>query len=88
MDRAAGIRVGEGKIQIRPMPDRRVGYVKAAYDSPLGEIRSSWEYLDALFRLEVEVPPNVEAEVIMPDGTRHEADAGIHVYEIAGESAD
>ena len=44
--------------------------------------------VDALFRLEVEIPPNVTAEVIMPDGTRHEAGAGIHVYEIAGESVD
>ncbi len=88
MDRAAGIRVEDGKIQICPVPDRRIGYVKAVYDSPLGEIRSSWEYVDALFRLEVEIPPNVTAEVIMPDGTRHEAGAGIHVYEIAGESVD
>lgn len=80
MSRAAGIRVSGEKIQIRPYPDRRIGYVKASYRSPYGEINSAWEYTDTMFKLEVEIPPNAEAEIIMPDGRSYHAEPGRHVY--------
>lgn len=80
IDRAAGIRVRERNIRIQPFPDRRLGYVKANYNSPEGEIRSSWSYEDTIFRLEITVPANAEAEVIMPDGMRSLAGPGTHIF--------
>lgn len=81
IDRAAGICVRERNIRIQPFPDRRLEYVKANYNSPMGEIRSSWSYEDTFFRLEITVPANAEAEVIMPDGMRSLAGPGIHIFE-------
>lgn len=80
MSRAAGIRIIGEKIQIRPYPDRRIGHVKASYRSPYGEITSAWEYTDTMFKMEVEIPPNAEAEIIMPDGRSYRAEPGRHVY--------
>ena len=89
MDRAAGIRIERQNIRIQPYPDQRLGYVKASYNSPMGEIRSSWEFTESLFRLEVMIPSNAEAEVIMPDGHFYNAGPGKHTYvanSIAGVS--
>ena len=80
MDRAAGIRVEREKIQIRPCPDRRIGYVKASYDSPLGMICSSWKYSSGLCRFEIDIPENAEAEVILPNGFRERIWPGKHIY--------
>ena len=80
MDRAAGITVRGQKIKIQPYPDRRLGYIKASYDSPLGKIDSSWEYRDEIFKLTVTIPANTEADVIMPDGERYKVGQGVHVF--------
>ena len=80
MDRAAGITVRGQKIKIQPYPDRRLGYIKASYDSPLGEIDSSWEYKDETFKLTVTIPANTEADVIMPNGERYTVGPGVHVF--------
>lgn len=82
MDRVAGIRVEKGKIRIQPYPDRQIGYVKASYDSPFGKIKSSWEYEGENCRIKVEIPANAHAEILLPDGSCHEADYGKYEYVI------
>ena len=82
MDRVAGIRVEKGKIRIQPYPDRQIGYVKASYDSPFGKIKSSWEYEGETCKIKVEIPANAHAEILLPDGSCHEADYGKYEYVI------
>lgn len=44
MDTAAGIRLKDGRITIAPKTCKELGYVNGRYQSPFGEIRSSWKY--------------------------------------------
>lgn len=44
MDTAAGIRLKNGKITIAPKTSKELGFVNCSYQSPFGEIRSSWKY--------------------------------------------
>lgn len=85
MDRAAGIRVENGKIQIQPFPDRRIGHVKASYDSPFGKIDSSWKYSGQLWTLKIKIPANTEAEIKLPDGRFYQVGCGEYEYEIVEE---
>ncbi|MCM1344064.1 MAG: hypothetical protein NC246_09545, partial [Muribaculaceae bacterium] len=69
MDSAAGICLEHGNIIIRPYPDRRLGYVTAAYDSPVGRIGSSWRIENDWITYEFHIPANAEATVILEDKT-------------------
>ena len=51
---------------ICPDPVEELGWVKAAYDSPYGMIRSSWKKADGVFTLEVDVPVNTSATIYLP----------------------
>ena len=69
---AAGINPREDapgfrKADIRPVPDRRLGYVEAVYDSPSGRDEVSWKYTDSgSVALRVRVPFGCEAELSLP----------------------
>ena len=66
IDRAAGIRVENGKLLIRPYPDQRLGWIDCESLTPLGRVRSAWRYEDGSFRFEISVPCSAEAAVILP----------------------
>jgi alpha-L-rhamnosidase len=83
MSRVAGIRVEDGAVMIRPYPDRRLGFVQAQYDSPLGTIGSSWRYEGDKLSVEVQIPPNANTELILPDGSKHTLTAGKHSFLIS-----
>jgi alpha-L-rhamnosidase len=51
------------------------------HDSPYGRIESSWRIDGEVVHLTVTVPPGTSAEVVLPDGARHEQAAGTTTYE-------
>ncbi|MBI5690177.1 MAG: family 78 glycoside hydrolase catalytic domain [Verrucomicrobia bacterium] len=66
-----GERVEAGAVAFRrflvaPEPVTGLGEVKAEHDSPYGTIRSAWRRQGAGLRLEVEVPVNTTATVLLP----------------------
>lgn len=67
---AAGIRStspGYKTLCIKPYPDRRMGYLKASRMTPFGKASSSWEYKeDGSFTLDVEIPANTTAKIMIP----------------------
>lgn len=73
-----GIHVENNKVTIKPMPHQLLKYAKVTYKSPLGKIVSGWKYEADRIVFEIEIPANVEAEVILPDGTKEVAGAGNH----------
>ena len=75
-----GIELDVGRLCIRPLPDKSLGYAKARWDSPLGTIISGWHYEDDRIVFEISVPVNAQIE--LPDGSCREAGAGDHTYEI------
>ncbi|MBB2946524.1 alpha-L-rhamnosidase [Actinoplanes lutulentus] len=80
-DTVAGIRVdGENRFVIAPVPGGGLTYAAASYTSLYGTVTSRWE--DGV--LDVTVPPNTTAEIVLPDGKRHTAGAGTHAYDIEG----
>jgi len=85
MDSAAGIRVEDQTITIAPKTDARLGYVNASYNSAYGMIRSAWAYEDDNIYFEFEIPCNMTATIELPDGTKEEAGAGVHMYVIKAQ---
>ena len=66
---AAGIRTvspGFRDVKIRPEPDRRLGYLKASYQSISGKIVSDWAFDGDRLTMEVEIPVNVSANIYVP----------------------
>ena len=75
-----GIKLEAGKLSIRPFPGKELGYAKAEWHSPVGTIRSAWEYRGdrILFDFSVPVPATIE----LPNGKRYELREGEHHDEI------
>jgi len=68
---AAGIRPdakapGYRKIVLKPVPDRRLGFVKASYKSAAGLVKSAWRYEGEKWIWEFAVPQGVTASVWVP----------------------
>ena len=82
MSRVLGIRVTGDSITLRPYSDRRLGYAKGSYLSPVGKISSEWRYEGDSIVFEFELPPNTEADIILPDGSCHKAATGKHCFRI------
>ena len=75
-----GIRLEAGKLSIRPCPGRELGYAKAEWHSPVGTIKSAWEYRGDTIRFDFSVP--VPATIELPNGKRFELKEGEHHDEI------
>ena len=68
---------------LQPQPDKRVGSVKASYNSASGLIESAWEYgADGKWKWTYTVPANTTATVILPDGRTFEREAGRFAEEV------
>ena len=77
-----GIRYNDEKTVIAPAPHPLLTQASARYDSPAGRIESEWSYRGEEWTLRVKLPANLEAEVLLPDGTRRIAGPGEHKYVI------
>ncbi|MHB1459902.1 MAG: family 78 glycoside hydrolase catalytic domain [Armatimonadota bacterium] len=69
MNRMAGIDLaipGFKRISIRPVPGGDISFVKATYDSIYGNISSYWRMEGNKFTLDVSIPANTTATVLLP----------------------
>ena len=71
---------GENRLTIAPMPGGSLKSACAEYISPYGKVVSRWEETCKEIVYTVEIPANVTAKIILPDGREETAGAGIHVY--------
>lgn len=53
-------------IIIKPQPVENISFAETSYDSPYGKIRSAWKKTIDGFELEVEIPVNATATIIIP----------------------
>jgi len=68
----AGLEIGEPgykKIIISPQPDARLKYAKATYESRYGPIKSGWKLEGNQLKVNVVIPPNTTAQIILPKTT-------------------
>ncbi|WPR70151.1 family 78 glycoside hydrolase catalytic domain [Flavobacterium sp. NG2] len=74
-ERIAGIKpiaAGYKEIEIAPVLGGPLTAASASYDSPYGKINSSWKFENGNFNLEVTVPSNTTAKIVIPADTSKE----------------
>lgn len=76
-----GIQLENQHLTIQPLPYPALGYARATYQSPVGKIVSAWKYEGQKLIYEVEIPANVDAEIVLPDGSTQKLVAGRHCIE-------
>ena len=69
-----GIRLQAEKLTIRPQPGQELGYAQAEWRSPVGTIRSAWEYKEDKLIFDFTLP--VPARIELPNGKVIEASSG------------
>ncbi|WP_150274415.1 glycoside hydrolase family 78 protein [Paenibacillus tepidiphilus] len=79
---------GYRKMRIQPQPGVHFSWVEAAYDSVYGTIRSAWRRRqDGSAEMDVEIPANTTAEVILPAArTGSVLEGGAALERVAGIS--
>lgn len=79
----AGIRpvaAGYKTFQIKPCPCGDLTETAASVETPYGVICIHWKIASGLFVIDVAVPVNTTAEIIMPSGAVYRAGSGNHQY--------
>ncbi len=71
---------GYRRVLVEPAPGPGLTWARTTYDARVGRVTTSWRVEDGLFRLDVTVPDGVPADVVLPDGTRHEVVGGTHTF--------
>ncbi|KAF1345680.1 bacterial alpha-L-rhamnosidase-domain-containing protein [Delphinella strobiligena] len=64
---------GWKEIKVRPVPGGSITWAEVTHESPYGTIKCHWEVNQTEFMLELEVPANSKAVVILPDRQAHTA---------------
>jgi len=72
--------VGYKRIKLHPRPGGGLTFAKASLMTPYGAVVSDWRIDGGTFTLNATVPHNTTAEVLLPDGTVHEAGSGTHNF--------
>jgi alpha-L-rhamnosidase len=76
---AVGIRIDtiKKRVNIQPHPYKgKLDAVNVAAQTPLGTINVEWDATDGGFKIKADIPPNVEAAIMLPDGQRFEVTGG------------
>lgn len=79
----AGIRPakpGFSEILIQPTPGGSLTWAEAEFQSPKGQIYSTWRIEGSTFTLKVHTPEGVPTTVILPDGKTCHSSGGEHAY--------
>lgn len=74
-ERIAGIaplEAGYKIIKIAPQPNEPLTSASASLNTPYGKVSSTWEIINDEFQLEIVVPPNTTAKVMIPANTQNE----------------
>ena len=72
---------GWKRFKVEVIPGGELESAKTVYHSPYGRISTSWRSSGENFSLEVEVPPNTEAEVFLPGGESKVVGSGKYEFE-------
>lgn len=73
-------------IRVAPVPGGGLTEARASYTSPYGRVESEWRIDDGVFSLNLKVPPNSRAEVVLPggEGEAIKVGSGIHGFKVFG----
>ena len=71
---------GYRRLVIAPKPDGRLSWAERSYVSEQGLVRCAWKRGEDGLAVEVTIPCNTTATVLLPDGTKHEVGSGSYRY--------
>lgn len=71
---------GFTKVRIRPIPDGKLTACKRTFQTMQGEISVDWKREGADFTMDVTIPCNTAAEIILPNGEKTETGSGVYHY--------
>lgn len=71
---------GYKEIVIKPTLDPRLTQATAEYDTYYGKIKSSWKVTGGKVQLDVEIPANTKATVVVPGGETVEVGSGVYSF--------
>ncbi|KAK1925257.1 bacterial alpha-L-rhamnosidase-domain-containing protein [Papiliotrema laurentii] len=57
---------GWKRVSVKPQPGGTVTWAKTSHQSPYGKVSVSWEIAQEEIVVQIEVPPNTTAEVVLP----------------------
>ncbi len=82
---AAGImtdidKPGFAHFTVTPHPDKRLGFINCALDTPKGQVESNWYYKDDTVYYEITVPAGTTATVTLPGGYKAELGEGTYHF--------
>lgn len=85
---AAGIQAVEDapgfeRVQIAPVPDKRLQWLRAELDTANGRIRSFWKITGEQVRYEIETPAPA---IIIIGGQKHQVEAGSYIFYSTAEA--
>jgi alpha-L-rhamnosidase len=82
-DTVAGIHVDRGNhFTLAPHYGGTLTHAKAHYDSIYGKVVSEWRLKNGRFFLEVTIPCNTTADIVLPNGENHSVNCGKHKFAI------
>ena len=74
---------GYARLRIEPHPLDGFDFASAEHQTPYGRAKVRWERAGDEIAVEALVPANAEADVVLPDGSRHEVGSGTHRWTVA-----
>jgi len=86
----AGLDTDESKpgfkhIHLRPTPGGGLDYARATYMSMYGEIVSGWKIIDGNMHIEVTIPPNTTATIVLPNALQEQVtEHGVRLGDLRG----
>ncbi|NMA73543.1 MAG: family 78 glycoside hydrolase catalytic domain [Bacteroidales bacterium] len=74
------ISAGYQNFRIQPTPVGDLNYIKAYHETLYGKIAVEWTIQNSVFNLNVEVPINTTAEIILPNGEKQKVSSGNYSF--------
>ena len=74
---------GYKKILINPILDERINYASRSYETEYGKVSVNWEKEANEFTMNVEIPCNTTARIVLPDGSMQEVGSGKYSFHVA-----
>ncbi|OTB00188.1 glycoside hydrolase family 78 protein [Hypoxylon sp. CI-4A] len=75
---------GYKTVKVNVIPGGNITSATTSYLSPYGEVSTSWEVNATGFYLEVEIPPNANAEILLPgDSAAKQVGSGSYTFSVS-----
>ncbi|MFN8414546.1 MAG: alpha-L-rhamnosidase C-terminal domain-containing protein [Anaerolineales bacterium] len=79
---------GYRRMEIHPRPGGGLTHANARHVTPYGLAESSWKIENGMFDLNVTVPANTTALVVLPNGEQHEVGSGAWQWSVSYQDPD